>query len=72
MSLNNLSQASFEVFSTHVLIDDEAVQYMLPAKLQTQYPPVAYQRPCLTLGGGGPTAQLARKRESLRRSWATE
>ncbi len=61
-----------DAFPGTVKVDDEAVQHMLPAKLQTEYPSIAQQRPRMTLGGSRPMAQRSSQSESLRRSEATE
>ena len=61
-----------DAFARAVKVNDEAVQHVLPAELQTEYAPIAQQRPRITFGGGGPMAQCARERESLRRSETTE
>jgi hypothetical protein len=59
-------------FAGAVKVNDEAVQHMLPAKLQTEYAPIAQQRPRMTFGGSGSAAQLTGEREPLRRAEATK
>ena len=59
-------------FAGTVKVHDEAVQHVLPAELQTEYAPIAQQRPCMTLGGSRPMAQRAREREALRWPEATK
>ena len=61
-----------DAFARTVKVNDEAVQNVLPTKLQTKYAPVAQQRPRMTFGRSRPMAQHAGERESLRRSQATE
>jgi hypothetical protein len=60
-----------DAFAGTVKVNDEAVQHVLPAELQTEYAPIAQQRPRMTFGGSRPMAQRASERESLRRSEAT-
>ncbi len=55
-----------------VKVDDEPVQHVLPSELQTEYPPIAQQRPRVTFGGSGSTALLTGDRESLRWSEASK
>ncbi len=61
-----------EAFASTVKVHDEAVQNVLPAKLQAEYAPIAQQRPRMTLGGRGPMAQRASELESLRWSEAAK
>ena len=57
-----------DTFASTVKVHDEAVEHVLSAKLQTEYAPIAQQRPRMTLGGSRPMAQRAGERETLRRS----
>ena len=59
-------------FAGAVKVNDEAVQHVLPAKLQTEYAPIAQQRPRMTFGGSGSAAQLTGELEPLRRPEATK
>ena len=61
-----------EAFARAVKVHDEPVQHVLPAELQPEYPPIAQQRPSMTLGGSRPMAQCASERESLRWPEATK
>ena len=43
-------------FAHAVKVNDESMQNVLPAKLQTEYAPVVQQSPRVTLGRSGPMA----------------
>jgi hypothetical protein len=53
-------------------VHNEPVPQVLSPKLEAQNPPVAQQRPRMTLGRRGPMTQLLGERESLRGSQPTK